>query len=257
MLMAIHKAETNAWFDTWFNSPYYHILYQHRDYEEAEAFMDALNAFFQFRPQDKIMDLACGKGRHSIYLNKQGLDVTGLDLSEQNISHARQFENEQLHFYVHDMRHTFRKESFDYILNLFTSFGYFDRDEENQQAVCAAAEALKPEGTLLIDFLNPYKVVHNLVPEEVKILDGIEFHITKQLSPDQYIVKDIRFTDKGKAHHYQERVKAIDYNHFLSYFDKAGLMLEATFGDYQLNPFQQESSDRMIFVLSKEGQSAC
>jgi SAM-dependent methyltransferase len=255
--MAVQKPDTSAWFDTWFDSPYYHILYQHRDHEEAEAFMDALHAYFRFRPADKIMDLACGKGRHSIYLNRQGLDVTGLDLSEQNIAYARQFANERLHFYVHDMRHTFQEGTFDYVLNLFTSFGYFEQDEENQEAICAAARALKKEGRLLIDFLNPYTVIHKLVPEEVKTLDGIEFHITKHLSKDNYIVKDIRFVHEGKKHHYQERVKAIDYDHFLSYFKAAGLQLEACFGDYALGPFRQESSDRMIFVLRNQAEAAC
>jgi SAM-dependent methyltransferase len=250
--------EEKEWFGEWFDSPYYHVLYKHRDYEEAEHFIDNLIGYFHFRPTDKIMDLACGKGRHSIYLNRQGFDVTGLDLSPQSIAHAREYENERLHFYVHDMRKVFRRQEFDYVLNLFTSFGYFDKESENQDAVCAAATALKSGGKLLIDFLNPYKVVHQLVPEEIKVIEGIEFHITKHLSNDNYIVKDIRFEDKDQHWHFQERVKAIRRTQFLEYFQTAGLELLETFGDYELNPYDCERSDRMIFVLqNKPEQATC
>ena len=244
-----------AWFDTWFDSPYYHTLYKHRDYEEAQYFINNLVNYFKFKAEDHIMDLACGKGRHSIYLNKLGYKVTGLDLSEQNIAYANQFVNNRLHFEVHDMRQTYSHCQFDYVLNLFTSFGYFDTEAENQQAICAAAKALKPKGTLLIDFLNPYKVVHHLVPEEVKTIEGIEFHITREYEQG-FIVKDIRFEDKGKKYHFQERVRAIGYNDFLEYFKKAGLLLENTFGSYALEAFDQQHSDRMIFVLHNQPESS-
>ncbi len=82
---------------------------------------------------------------------------------------------------------------------MFTSFGYFDSEKENEKVVCAAAEALKPGGHLLIDFLNPYTVVHNLVPCEEKTVEGIYFRINRFLSADNYIIKDIRFEDKGKG----------------------------------------------------------
>lgn len=245
------KEEATEWFDEWFDSPYYHILYQHRDHEEAEDFIDHLSDYFQFSDEDEVMDLACGKGRHSIYLNKKGVKVTGVDLSPQSIAAAKKQENERLHFFVHDMREVFRKDAFDYVLNLFTSFGYFKTEKENQQAIDAAAAALKPGGRLLIDFLNPYVVVHNLRPEEVKVLDGIEFHISKHLSEDNYIVKDIRFSDQGKDYHFQERVKAIRRMEFLEYFRHAGLLVEDCFGDYELNDYEAGESDRMIFVCRK------
>lgn len=242
--------KTKEWFGEWFDSPYYHVLYKHRDMKEAEAFIDHLIAYFQFSKNNLIRDLACGKGRHAIYLNKKGFDVEGLDLSPQNIAFAKQFENERLTFHVHDMRFPWKSEKVDYILNLFTSFGYFETKGENQQAISAIAEGLNKGGKLLIDFLNPYTVINNLVPDEIKRISGIDFHIQKFLR-GEYIVKDIQFEDKGVQYKFQERVKAIRRVKFLEYFDHANLELIDIFGDYKLNPYIAEKSDRMIFVLRK------
>lgn len=243
-------SKKSEWFDDWFNSPYYHILYKNRDYQEASAFLDQLIAYLQLCPEDKILDLACGKGRHSIYLNKKGFDVTGIDLSASNIAAAKAYENEHLHFSEHDMREPFRTEAFDYVLNMFTSFGYFKSEKENQQAINCVAECLKPEGQFVLDFLNPYVVINDLVPKEVKELEGIQFHICRAFE-DGYIVKKIDFQDQGKDYHFEERVMAIRRIEFLDYFRQAGLRLVDTFGDYKLNPYVPESSERMIFIVKK------
>lgn len=242
--------KTKEWFGEWFDSPYYHVLYKHRDDEEAQSFIDHLIAYFQFSEKDHIQDLACGKGRHAIYLNKNGFDVVGLDLSAQNIAFAKRHENETLKFHIHDMRYPWKCEKFDYILNLFTSFGYFETKGENQQAINSIAQGLKSGGKLLIDFLNPYTVINNLVPEEIKRINGVLFHIQKYLR-GEYIVKEIKFEDKGKYYKFQERVKAIRRVKFLEYFEHANLELIDLFGDYNLNPYIAEKSERMIFVLRK------
>ena len=111
------------WFESWFDSPYYHVLYKNRDFSEAELFIDKLIQLIEPTKASRVLDLACGKGRHSIYLNKKGFDVTGIDLSEKSIACAKTAENETLHFYMHDMRKLFRTNYFDVVLNLFTSFG--------------------------------------------------------------------------------------------------------------------------------------
>ncbi|MCK5210729.1 MAG: class I SAM-dependent methyltransferase [Cyclobacteriaceae bacterium] len=242
--------KTKEWFGEWFDSPYYHVLYKHRDEKEAQSFIDYLTGYFQFSENNLIQDLACGKGRHAIYLNKNGFNVVGLDLSPQNIAFARCCENERLKFYVHDMRFPWEGERVDYILNLFTSFGYFETKGENQQAISAIAEGLKEGGKLLIDFLNPYTVINNLVPKEIKRINGIDFHVQKFLS-GEYIVKDIKFEDKGFHYEFQERVKTIRRVKFLEYFEHAKLELIDLFGDYSLNPYIAEKSERMIFVLRK------
>lgn len=243
--------ETVSWFRTWFSSPYYHILYHHRDHEEARYFLDKLEARLEFQLSDKILDLACGKGRHAIYLNKKGYDVIGLDLSEENWRAARKFENERLSFHQHDMREVFRPNYFDIILNMFTSFGYFDTEEENLNVLISAAIGLRPGGRMIIDFLNPYTVINDLVKEEEKTIKNIHFRINRELTIDGYIRKLIRIEADGQHHEYEERVKAIRRMEFLEYFRKSGLQLMDTLGDYSLNPYIPDVSRRMIFILSK------
>ncbi|MGB3464749.1 MAG: class I SAM-dependent methyltransferase [Cyclobacteriaceae bacterium] len=235
------------WFGQWFDSPYYHILYQNRDYKEASLFIDHLIDELHINESHHVMDLACGKGRHSIYLNQKGFHVTGLDLSRQNIEAAKTFENDRLSFHIHDMRDVFRVDAFDFVLNLFTSFGYFDNDADNMKSIDGMAKALKPGGSLVLDFLNPHVVIDQMVPEAIKTIGGIEFHITKSYR-DGYILKDIIFEADGKQHHYQEKVRAITKDVFLNYFEKAGLDVVSSFGNYELDPYVSSQSDRMIFI---------
>lgn len=239
------------WFGEWFNSPYYHILYKNRDNAEARKFIDNLTAHLKITTGHQLMDLACGKGRHAIYLNKKGFEVTGLDLSEENIKHARLFANNRLHFEVHDMRLSYENQQFDFVFNLFTSFGYFETKKEHEAAVASVAQSLKPEGKFILDFLNPYTVIHHLIPEEIKTIDNIEFHITKDISPDDYIVKNIRFKDDNKDYQFVEKVKALRRADFLQYFEKAGLKIISIFGDYDLSSYVAEESERMIFEVQK------
>ena len=247
---SVKTRDEKEWFDEWFDSPYYHILYKHRDDTEAQLFMDSLAQFFKIKPAHKIMDLACGKGRHSIYLNQKGFDVVGLDLSKESIQYARQFENNRLHFDVHDMRDVYHVEYFDYILNMFTSFGYFASEEEHITAIQAASAALKSGGKLVIDFFNTYKVLDDLVYKNQVQAGGITFQLTRKLI-DGAIVKSINFEDKGEQFQFKERVQAFTEQNFRRYFQVADLKLVHLFGDYHLSCFDKNTSDRMIFVVEK------
>ncbi|MBK0403658.1 class I SAM-dependent methyltransferase [Adhaeribacter sp. BT258] len=243
-------SQPEEWFSTWFDSPYYHMLYSNRNYAEAEQFLQNLLQHLHPKPDAKILDLACGKGRHAIYLNQQGYNVTGVDLAPQSIAAAKQFENEKLHFEVHDMREPFKPNHFDFVLNLFTSFGYFASETENVVALKAIAESVKPGGKLVIDFLNAEKVVANLVPQETKVLEGITFHITKRME-GKLIVKTIDFEAEGKPYHFQEKVWALTTEDFHEYFKMTDLRLHECFGSYKLEPFDAKTSDRLIFILKK------
>lgn len=242
--------QEDEWFSTWFDSPYYHILYNNRDLQEAQLFMDRLLHYLHPKPHEHILDLACGQGRHAIYINRKGFEVTGIDLSAKSIAHARQSGNERLHFDVHDMRQVYRPAYFDFVLNLFTSFGYFGNETENVVALAATAKSLKPGGKLVIDFMNTDKVISSLVAKEEKEVRGINFRITRGVE-NGFVVKTIRFADGEREYQFEERVRALREENFREYFSMARLRLVEVFGDYNLNPFGREESDRMIFVLKK------
>src|SRR4051812_18343331 len=128
---------SRKWFESWFDSPYYHLLYQDRDQGEAKLFLNNLISFLNPSPAAPILDVACGKGRHAVFLNKKGFNVAAFDLSAESITYDKKFENETLHFYVHDMREVFRSNYFKIVFNLFSSFGYFDSHEDNERVIHA------------------------------------------------------------------------------------------------------------------------
>ncbi len=239
--------DTTQWYASWFDSPYYHILYKDRDHAEAHQFMDNLTQYLNLPENGKILDLACGKGRHSVYLNSLGYDVTGVDLSENSIAYAKQFENDSLHFEVHDMCKPY-KQKFDAVFNLFTSFGYFDKEEDNLNTIKAIKEDLNEFGFGVIDFMNTDYVIENLVPEDVKTVDGIEFH-QKRYVRDGYIIKNIEFTDKGEDFIFQERVKAFSLKDFEIMFEDAEVYLLDVFGDYKLRKFHKDFSERIVMIF--------
>lgn len=238
------------WFSDWFDSKYYHILYQHRDYTEAEQFINNLTKYLSPNLESKVLDLACGKGRHSIFLNKLGYDVTGVDLSPQSIDHANQFSNDRLHFFTHDMRDKEPHGPYNYVFNLFTSFGYFDNNEDDLKVLNSVSEVLSEDGILVLDFLNPEKVIANLVPSEEKELDGVVFKISRAVEKG-FIVKNILFEVQGKSHAYQERVKVLTTHDFQDLFSKTDLKIQKIFGSYELSDFDEAFSDRQIIIAKK------
>ena len=210
--------------------------------------MDHLIAFLELPKKSEILDLACGKGRHSIYLNKLGFSVVGADLSAVSILYAKQFENKTLQFMEHDMSFSFQKK-FDAIFNLFTSFGYFEDEEDNLRTLKAIKAGLKENGCAVIDFLNSDHAIKNLVPDETKVIEGIKFHIKKYLEDDHFI-KNINFTHGGKEYNFTEKVRALTLKDFLRYFDSAGISLKHCFGDYELNDYGEEFSERLILIFN-------
>ncbi|WP_339624681.1 methyltransferase domain-containing protein [uncultured Winogradskyella sp.] len=235
------------WFASWFDTPYYHILYKDRDYSEAQVFMDNLTNYLNIPNGGKILDLACGKGRHSVYLNKIGYNVTGVDLSEKSITHAKQFQNDTLKFNVHDMSKPYL-DTFDAVFNLFTSFGYFDDEECNLNTIKSIKAELNDYGFGVIDFMNVNYIIENLVSENIKTVDGIDFH-QKRSVKDGYIIKDISFNVDGEQYQFQERVKAFTLKDFEMLFEKAGVYLLDIFGDYKLHPYHAKTSERLIMIF--------
>ena len=242
-----NQQPTRNWFASWFDTKYYHILYKDRDYKEAQTFMDNLTHYLNLPEEAKILDLACGKGRHSVYLNSLGFDVTGADLSENSIKEASKHENEKLHFKVHDMRDVCDSK-YDAIFNLFTSFGYFENDADNLTTLKAIKHSLTEYGFACIDFMNVDYVIDNLVPEEVKKVENIDFHI-KRYVKDNHIYKEIDFEDNGEKFHFTEKVQALRLADFEKMMEEADIYMLDIFGNYKLQPFYKNQSERLIMIF--------
>tara|TARA_R110002049_G_scaffold298000_2_gene487495 strand:- start:245 stop:976 length:732 start_codon:yes stop_codon:yes gene_type:complete len=239
--------DTTKWFTSWFDTPFYHILYKDRDHTEAHDFMDTLTNYLNLPQAGTILDLACGKGRHALYLNRLGYNVTGVDLSENSIAYAKQFENHRLRFEVHDMCKPYPK-TFDAVFNLFTSFGYFEKDDDNLNTIKAIKADLNDFGFGVIDFMNSDFVIDNLVPEDVKTVNDIDFNLKRYVA-DGHIVKDISFTADGADYNFQERVRAFTLQDFELIFEQADVHLLDVFGDYKLRKFNPKTSERLILIF--------
>lgn len=239
-----------SWFESWFDSKYYHILYKNRNEYEAQIFITHLISHLSLTNEKKIIDIGCGKGRHSIFLNKLGFNVVGIDLSKQNIALTKKRENKTLKFYVHDMRKAFKINKFDICLNLFTSFGYFSSNKEHQETINAMALALKKDGILIIDFFNSKKIIEKLVCNEEKKIDNILFKIRREINKKN-IIKSIDILDNSNSFQFQECVKSFDLEDFSNFIKNAGLTIINTFGDYRLGEFNEKESDRLVLIAKK------
>ena len=239
--------QKKEWFEEWFDTEYYHILYKNRDDSEAQTFIKNLHKELDFSPNLEILDLACVKGRHTKFLNELGLNASGCDLSQNSISTALADTKNEIDFFVHDMRDELPK-TYDVVLNLFTSFGYFEDLNDNLKVFNSVKNKLNTGGAFLIDFMNAEKVINNLVKKETKVIDGIEFHISREYN-GSHIIKSIDFKDKCRDYHFEEKVQAVKFEDFKSLADDSGFNIINTYGDYELNSFEKEHSNRLILVL--------
>lgn len=244
------EQEAEKWFKNWFDSKYYHLLYSNRNHDEAAYFIDNLFEKLQPKVPSKVLDVACGKGRHALHVHSFGHEVHGIDLSEQSIASAKEHQTKKLHFSVHDMREVYLPNKFDICLNLFTSFGYFLKEEENQLSINAMSQNLKSNGLLVLDYLNVNKALQNIPSQEEKSVDDLDFQIKKD-EWNGFIRKAISFNCKGTTRKYYEYVKIIRKEAFYAYFSNAGLRVKEIFGDYCLEDFDPQNSDRLIFIAEK------
>ncbi len=242
-----------TWFKDWFSSPYYHLLYNNRDDEEAFEFIKKLIAHLHPPSGANMLDVACGKGRHSKALAEMGFEVTGIDISFTSIDEAKESENEMLHFYQHDMRLPFWINYFDYAFNFFTSFGYFKTRREHDNAIRTIAQSLKPNGVFVIDYLNVHHVENNQEKALNKEIEGIRFHISKW-HDEQHFFKQIQVTDASNnalKHLYTERVAKFTLGDFTEMLAYQNMQVQEVFGDYQLGRYDTQKSPRMIILAKK------
>ncbi|MBV9986609.1 MAG: methyltransferase domain-containing protein [Chitinophagaceae bacterium] len=243
-----------SWYRDWFNSHYYHLLYQHRDEEEALQFIDTLIRYLNPPPGSSMVDVACGKGRHSKVLADMGFDVTGIDLSAASIEEAKAFEDDHLHFFQHDMRLPFWINYFQYAFNFFTSFGYFRTRREHDNAIRTIAQSLVSKGLFVIDYLNVHYSEEGLERSSTTTVEDINFHITKW-QDEEHFFKQIQVTDEANRtpkHLYTERVAKFSLGDFTDMLAYQDMQVQEVFGDYQLGRYDVRKSPRMIIIARKK-----
>lgn len=241
-----------TWFKDWFNSPYYHQLYFKRDDKEAAAFIDNLISYLKPPVNSTMLDVACGKGRHSIQLANKGFEVTGIDLSDDSINEALQYETDTLHFYKHDMRLPFWINYFDYAFNFFTSFGYFKTRREHDNAIRTIAQSIRREGIFVMDFLNVHYAEDHLVHQSEKEIEGINYIITKWYD-ETHFYKKIIVEDNSLEEPmvYTEKVAKFSLGDFTEMFAYQGLQIQEVFGDYSFSNYDVKKSPRMVMIAKK------
>ena len=240
------------WYKEWFNSPFYHKLYFDRDEKEAQGFIERVIHHLDPPSGAVMLDVACGKGRLSKFLSEHGYDVSGIDISFESIHYARQFENDRLHFYQHDMRLPAWINYFDYAFNFFTSFGYFNTKREHDDAIRTLANSLKPGGMMLIDYLNVHFVEDHLVHNEIKNIGSTRYEIRRWMD-DSHFYKRILVTDPSLTSPIDctEKVAKFSLGDFTDMLSFNKLQVTEVFGNYDLNPYHVRNTPRMIIIANK------
>jgi len=231
------------WFEEWFGEDYLQ-LYPHRDDEEAERAVALILQQVGFEPGWRVLDVACGAGRHARAFEAAGARCVGLDLSATLLRVARGVTTAPL--VRADMRWLpIRPRSMDLTVNLFTSFGYFEHDAESLGALHEMIATVRAGGWFVIDFLNPGAVRRRLVPAETVAVGGRSVRVARSVSPDgRYVCKTIR-PDGGRSH--TERVRLFEPEQLATMLAGAGLEITHRFGDYE-GARHQEASPRTILM---------
>ena len=244
------------WYKTWFSSKYYLELYKHRDDKDAENLINLIQKNINLPLNSKVLDICCGAGRHSLEFAKRGFDVTGFDLSRFLISQAKtnsekvKRKNLKVKFFIKDMRNFNFKHTFDLAINLFTSFGYFENDEENFRLFENVILSLKRTGYFIFDYLNGKYIKNHLKISNNSVILGKKV-IQKRRIENGFVIKDILIS-KGKDElFFTERLKLYSMNDFKKVYKKFGLKIIKTFGDYSGNGFDDVNSERIIIIAKK------
>ena len=225
------------WFEEWFGEEYLQ-LYPHRDEAEADRAVALVAEAAGLVAGWRVLDVGCGAGRHARAFRRRGARCIGLDLSLTLLRIARGMTDAPL--VRADMRRLpIRPGSMDLTVSLFTSFGYFDRDEEHAGALREMVGTLKPGGWFVIDFLNAAEVRERLVARESVPVRGGEVDVSRSVSPDgRYVCKSI-VTPSGRK--FAERVRLFEPEEIATMLAGAGVTVRHRFGDYDATPLRAGS----------------
>lgn len=257
------RAENKPWFKQWFNTQEYLELYKHRDDTDASKIIKLLFKNIKLNKDAKVLDLACGNGRHSVLFAKKGFNVTGIDLSKYLINRANEKRRtdyykykRKLSFEIGDMRNIAHSKEFDLIVNLFSSFGYFENGKDNENVIKSISRALNTNGYFLFDFLNRYYLLKNLVPYDIKkekdkIIIQIRGFTNGYVEKSILIVKNSKKTKIPILNRYKEKIRLYSLDDFRNMFSQSGLKIIKTFGDYEGRKYIKSKSERLIILARK------
>jgi SAM-dependent methyltransferase len=239
------------WYDSWFGSDAYELVYRHRDADEARAIIDLVESCTRPEPGARVLDVGCGRGRHSIELARRGYHATGIDLSEASIEEAREAAAEadvDVTFDVGDMREPYCDGCMDGVVNLFTTFGYFQDDAESERAIRAMTTALRPGGWLVQDFLNPSHVRATLVEEDTARRNGAHIRQRRWIDGGR-VHKRIDVDDGETTRTFRESVRLFTRADLEAMHNRAGLSVKEVFGDYDGSPHSESSPRTILYAV--------
>lgn len=245
------------WYKNWFSSKFYLKLYKHRNDEDARHLINLIQRTIPLKKNDRVLDIASGAGRHSLEFARRGYNVTGLDLSEYLINEARaackRAEEKPLHvhFVKKDMRHFNFKEKYDLAANLFTSFGYFDNDEENFSVIGNASNSIRKGGWFVLDYLNKGYIINNIVKYSRNRI-GDEVLYQKRRIEGDFVIKDIRIEGGKDELNFKEQLKLYTLSELKRAFESFNLKIIKKYGDYFGNPYNLKESKRIILFAQKQ-----
>lgn len=243
----------SEWFKDWFNTEEYLNVYQHRNESDAEEHIKLILENVNIPSGAKILDMACGAGRHAIILARINFDVTAVDLSENLLSIAKKNtydENLKINFVHSDIRNFKSDNKFNLVLNLFTSFGYFESDEENFTVLQKAYDILVDDGFFVLDFFNSYFLQQNLVESSEEILGEVKIHQFRKIKGNR-VTKKIVITKNGNLSQFEESVRMFTKDELVNAIQNIGFDIYKTFGDFLGNEFEQFTSQRLIMICKK------
>jgi len=242
-----------SWYKDWFNSENYLKVYRHRNESEAERLVELIVKSLGSKSDSKILDMASGSGRHAIIFAKRGFDVTAVDLSQRLLSEAKEIAGQndvKIDFVLSNILDFETTKRFNLVLNLFTSIGYFDNDEDNFRVVLKAYDLLIDGGYFVLDYFNINYLLKNLIPTSVFSENGLRITQNRSIQGTR-VVKNITIENGSSVEEFYESVRLYNYDEMMAYLKKAGFTIFQEYGDYNGNNFNKESSPRLIIFAKK------
>jgi len=205
-----------------------------------------------------ILDIPCGFGRHSIPLAEKGFNVIGIDNNDEFLSLANRIKNtrnlKNINFIKEDMQNLDYKNKFDAIINLFTSFGYYD-DEVNFDILKRMSKSLKKGGKLLIEFLNrEWTIINTRINNQVWVVYPNNIVFLANNNFDVFTgrwISEQKVVDNGEIFNQSENIRLYSYVEMNKMLNELGLEIITSYGDYDKSPYTSDST-KMIILAEKK-----